>query len=574
MSPQYTPLEEHLLAAVECADIGDVDAAAEHLRHAMGIDPRPSLDRALRELEESVDPTMVDLRQLLADDLAAFPSGVEAGSALGALDDDFFGAELVIEAPVDGDDARRPITDEIPELDLDDLALDDAHGDAGTDQSDIDALPSFDLEPADDELQGFDLDDLIDTEALDRHTGDHAATDEDLDDLGFATDPPFSGSDRDDTLGGIATAPDPVTDTGSVTVPVPLFEDDDEPGVLDEPQTAPGGDELDVFAAGEFAFYDEPEAGDASAAADTRSDDLGSDNRAALAAGARYHAEAPPPPTHRRRSSPVDTHAGVEPRSPAPQVIDDEDDDDSWVLGFGVSTTDADHNAVEVDSADPDAFARAISGMHPPSERQPDHGSGAPGPSDAAATVETDVVDAPLPPPRKRRSGQHRGTSLSTRPVPLVEDEDVHPSGASAMTGAPASGSPKVATAPGMRAYESPELALAMARTLRDRGDIASAIQTVDALLANEPNDHRAHALRKSLQRQLTALRMSQLEPLDRAPQLAGRPSGLTPRSMFLLTFVDGMSSLQDIIDLSGLPPAEAGELLLELLDAGAIALR
>lgn len=55
------------------------------------------------------------------------------------------------------------------------------------------------------------------------------------------------------------------------------------------------------------------------------------------------------------------------------------------------------------------------------------------------------------------------------------------------------------------------------------------------------------------------------------APDLAR--VGLDHRGGFLLTFIDGRSTVEDIIDGSGLPVADATAILQELLARGAIAL-
>ena len=50
--------------------------------------------------------------------------------------------------------------------------------------------------------------------------------------------------------------------------------------------------------------------------------------------------------------------------------------------------------------------------------------------------------------------------------------------------------------------------------------------------------------------------------------------SGLDHRAGFLLTFVDGMSTVEDILDASGLPRGDALHVLADLLTKGVIAMR
>jgi hypothetical protein len=68
------------------------------------------------------------------------------------------------------------------------------------------------------------------------------------------------------------------------------------------------------------------------------------------------------------------------------------------------------------------------------------------------------------------------------------------------------------------------------------------------------------------------------LGPLARIPRVAvsGAELGklsLDHRAGFVLTFVDGMSSLDDILDASGLPRLEALRLLRDLVRAGVVTL-
>src|SRR5262249_29343451 len=65
------------------------------------------------------------------------------------------------------------------------------------------------------------------------------------------------------------------------------------------------------------------------------------------------------------------------------------------------------------------------------------------------------------------------------------------------------------------------------------------------------------------------------LASLSAIPTPTGeRPSNLDHRGGFLLTFIDGSTSFDDVVDASGLPRGDALSILAELLANGAIMVR
>ena len=108
------------------------------------------------------------------------------------------------------------------------------------------------------------------------------------------------------------------------------------------------------------------------------------------------------------------------------------------------------------------------------------------------------------------------------------------------------------------------------------KGDLASAAQLTSEILEADPSHAGALALQNEIEQGLVALRLAALGPLERVPtpNLAkAMDADLNPRSMFLFTQVDGVATLQDLIDLSGLSPLKAVETLLELIQEGLISL-
>ncbi len=111
-------------------------------------------------------------------------------------------------------------------------------------------------------------------------------------------------------------------------------------------------------------------------------------------------------------------------------------------------------------------------------------------------------------------------------------------------------------------------------RLLLGRGDLASAKLLVDEVLSSDPGHGEALTLARNINERLTLIRMSALEPMDRVPIPgvgAVAEAALNPRSMFLLSMADGNSSLQDLVDLSGMRAADASEILVDLIEQGVL---
>jgi hypothetical protein len=79
-----------------------------------------------------------------------------------------------------------------------------------------------------------------------------------------------------------------------------------------------------------------------------------------------------------------------------------------------------------------------------------------------------------------------------------------------------------------------------------------------------------------SAARETESALLQRLGPVTRVPRVvSGAAKGnLDHRAGFLLTFVDGMSPIEDILDASGLPRLDVLEVLADLLAKGVIAVR
>ncbi|MCB9521198.1 MAG: hypothetical protein H6698_01510 [Myxococcales bacterium] len=130
-----------------------------------------------------------------------------------------------------------------------------------------------------------------------------------------------------------------------------------------------------------------------------------------------------------------------------------------------------------------------------------------------------------------------------------------------------------VAASPSRLVVPAAEL-IERVKIMLGKGDLASADQLVRDVLASEPGNAEALRLQRDIVAKLSMLKMASLQPLDRVPRAdlgAVAGASLNPRSMFLLSQVDGTSTLQDIIDMSGMSAGDAADQLAELIAKGVL---
>lgn len=110
--------------------------------------------------------------------------------------------------------------------------------------------------------------------------------------------------------------------------------------------------------------------------------------------------------------------------------------------------------------------------------------------------------------------------------------------------------------------------AMAEARQARDRGDLGRALDELQRVLEMDAANVEALSMTHNLRRQLARLRLAQLEPLDRVPlpNLAAA-SKMTSEFVFILQFADGVSTLQDVVDLTGWPQDKVVDNLLQMIE-------
>lgn len=107
-------------------------------------------------------------------------------------------------------------------------------------------------------------------------------------------------------------------------------------------------------------------------------------------------------------------------------------------------------------------------------------------------------------------------------------------------------------------------------------GDYTAALRIAELILGRDAHHDPAERIAKSCKERLVQLYLSRLGSLTRVPHVAVDASevrwlGLDHRAAFLLTRVDGLQCLSDVLDVSGMGRLEALKTLVELLDMGAI---
>jgi hypothetical protein len=106
--------------------------------------------------------------------------------------------------------------------------------------------------------------------------------------------------------------------------------------------------------------------------------------------------------------------------------------------------------------------------------------------------------------------------------------------------------------------------------------DLTGALRFAELVLGREPENAQARRCAENCRRRLLSLYSSKIGDLSAVPVPALddtqlRWLGLDHRAGFLLSRVDGMSSVEEVLDICGMPRLEALKTLVDLLDRGAI---
>ncbi len=110
-------------------------------------------------------------------------------------------------------------------------------------------------------------------------------------------------------------------------------------------------------------------------------------------------------------------------------------------------------------------------------------------------------------------------------------------------------------------------------------GDYTGALEMAELLLAEDPSDEEAAECASSCRSVLESMYAARLGPLDRSPVVVVQRTQLRWLSMdhragFVLSLIDGSSTLETILDVCGMPRLDALRILQELVQQKIVALR
>ncbi|MBX3202241.1 MAG: hypothetical protein KF894_29190 [Labilithrix sp.] len=119
-------------------------------------------------------------------------------------------------------------------------------------------------------------------------------------------------------------------------------------------------------------------------------------------------------------------------------------------------------------------------------------------------------------------------------------------------------------------------------REMNDRvelGDYSGALEIAEKILADKPDDLGARTTAETCRSVLRQMYATRIGPLDRVPVVMVprdqlRWLSIDHKAGFVLSLVDGVSSLEMIIDVSGMPELDTLRILSELAQQRIISLR
>ena len=174
-----------------------------------------------------------------------------------------------------------------------------------------------------------------------------------------------------------------------------------------------------------------------------------------------------------------------------------------------------------------------------------------------------------------------RSMSLSERPTPTSSANLL--SLADAYTGplpSPPFGTPAAAAKKNPAA--SAEAPIDLVADMRDRfslGDYSGALAAAETLLEADPAHHEALRYADNCRSVLQQMYAARIGPLDRVPVVIVprdqlRWLSIDHRAGFMLSHIDGVSSVEMILDVCGMPLLEALRILFELVQQRVISFR
>lgn len=219
---------------------------------------------------------------------------------------------------------------------------------------------------------------------------------------------------------------------------------------------------------------------------------------------------------------------------------------------------------------DPITFAREIMGARKPT---PESRAATRSPQQTI-TNEQELEDARV------RSMKLSEPPVATSNPSLLSLANAHASGSLAVPGLALSGA-TTTTAAATSAKTDASISSQIGE-MRDRfslGDYSGALVVSEAILESEPKQTEALQVAQHCRRTLEQMYIARIGPLTRVP-MVGVPRdqlrwlSIDHRAGFLLSHVDGVSTLELILDVSGMSPLDALRILFELAQQRVITFR
>jgi hypothetical protein len=109
--------------------------------------------------------------------------------------------------------------------------------------------------------------------------------------------------------------------------------------------------------------------------------------------------------------------------------------------------------------------------------------------------------------------------------------------------------------------------------------DFTGALRLAELILGGKSDHEKARACADACRSKLEQLYINKIGSLDRVPVYALKDAdmrwlGLDHRAGFVLSRVDGKATVEELVDICGMPRMEVFKTLIELLNQGAIHLR
>jgi hypothetical protein len=168
-------------------------------------------------------------------------------------------------------------------------------------------------------------------------------------------------------------------------------------------------------------------------------------------------------------------------------------------------------------------------------------------------------------------AGESDAPERPTEPAPADYASSAH----RAVDGTISLGEKLVPSLPNLKQPDSPAAMLDLVAL----GDYTGALDLAEARLLKNPTDPEALDVREQCQTVLKQMYAARLGSLDRVPVIMVpaeqlRWMSIDQRAAFMLHNIDGMSTLEMILDVSGMPILDAMRILTELVQQRVISLR